>query len=430
MKNTSAYLRYLPAMITVVIIAALRFADAGSFQSRRCPGCAELPGDLSAGKLFGQTVFLEQNAEASGIMKAYDTSGSLLGYLVSTSEYAGHIKGYAGPTPILIAISREGTITGTRLLKNSETPAFDSLVRSSPLLEDLHGTHWKDAAFKDIDAVSGATFTSKAVTATVKHTLSRLELDDAGLKSDTKIASEKGSPEKHAGTPSDKQTRPDAGGVFTALVALCAFFAATTSLRKIRGIRTFILLISLIWLGFIRGELISADLISKWTVRGMFTGASAGLLFTAVLSVLTAAVKGKPLYCGYLCPFGALQEFINKYSPWKIRLPRKTFIFLSRLRYFLLFYIAVSLFFFPSMDLTETEPFTMFAFPSASAAVLLIAGVSLGLSLFLFRPWCSFLCPTGAFFEIFRKNSPIVPGKGYSEKPPCACSAPPIRKIE
>lgn len=52
-----------------------------------------------------------------------------------------------------------------------------------------------------------------------------------------------------------------------------------------------------------------------------------------------------------------------------------------------------------STSIAGYEPFSAFLFQHASTAVLIIAGLSLIISLFTPKPWCRFACPTGEMLK-------------------------------
>jgi hypothetical protein len=364
-------------------------------------------------EFFPEAVFIEKDEMFTSRMRVLGPGRGFLGYLILTSPFADHIVGYAGPTPVLMAKTGDGIILDARMLENSETPGFNAKVKSSGLLESLQGLHWRKVSQKEVDAVTGATFTSKAVIRSVRHTLTALEYASKTKKTG-EDPSEKISSESRLGGIVRSISRVSFGGLLAIIIASAAFFTAVTEFSGKQRVRTFILLMSLIWLGFARAELISIDLIVNWVVRGVFTGASAGLLIIAVATILVSATKGKALYCYYICPFGAMQEFAGKIFPAKIKISRNLFVVLSKIRYAFLLAIPAALFIFPSAYFSKVEPFTAFAFTTAGGLVFFIAGFSLFFSLFVPRFWCVFLCPTGAFFEIFRRSSSgKSPGKKY-----------------
>ncbi|MBQ5571773.1 MAG: 4Fe-4S binding protein, partial [Bacteroidales bacterium] len=115
---------------------------------------------------------------------------------------------------------------------------------------------------------------------------------------------------------------------------------------------------------------------------------------------------GKQFYCMYVCPFGACQELVGKINPkHKLKISPKVAKWLRYLRYVLLVVLGALLCTSLDISIENFEPFSAFKFQFASLAVLILAGVMLVLSIFINRPWCTFLCPTGAFFSLFMKNT-------------------------
>ena len=92
-----------------------------------------------------------------------DTKGNKLGTVLFSSPYSDNIKGFNGPTPLLIALDAEGRIKNVVLLENQETPFYAKLVVNGGLYDAWNGLTPDEALNKDVDAVSGATYTSNGV---------------------------------------------------------------------------------------------------------------------------------------------------------------------------------------------------------------------------------------------------------------------------
>jgi hypothetical protein len=314
-------------------------------------------------------------------LNVFDVDGRLEGRIISTSPHSDHIKGHGGPTPLLIGVDPDGIIAGVYPLANMETPMFLENVISSGLLGRFAGLHISEARDLEIDAVTGATLTSDAFVDTIKH-----RLFTAG---EVKYLSGK---------------KNNFHFILTMALVALALAACLFPMGKGDIFRLVVLGVSLIYLGFARGQLISIQVISEWIKRGVVTSSGAALFVIAVITIAVSIFKGKAFYCYYLCPFGALQEFAGKISPWKTCLSPGIARVLGKIRHALLILIAVLLLAGFAGDLTEFEPFTIFSFRSASVTVVVLAGVSLFMSLFVSRPWCNFMCPTGALLELFRKK--------------------------
>ena len=92
-----------------------------------------------------------------------DAKGSKLGTVLYSSPYSDNVKGFNGPTPLLIALDAEGRIKNVVLLENQETPNFAQRVVDGGLYEAWNGLTVDEALGKEVDAVSGATYTSTGV---------------------------------------------------------------------------------------------------------------------------------------------------------------------------------------------------------------------------------------------------------------------------
>lgn len=86
-------------------------------------------------------------------------------------------KGYGGTIKITVGVDSEGLITGVKIGDNSETPGLGSKAKDEPFISQFQGIAPKEALSvvknaktkdEEIDAISGATITSKAVTKAVQ----------------------------------------------------------------------------------------------------------------------------------------------------------------------------------------------------------------------------------------------------------------------
>lgn len=93
---------------------------------------------------------------------------------VNTATLAADVEGFNGPTPVEISVVK-GRIAGIRLLPNQETPSFLQTVIDSGLLKALDGKTVEDASKVKLDAVTGATFSSKAIIENIDRGLASLK---------------------------------------------------------------------------------------------------------------------------------------------------------------------------------------------------------------------------------------------------------------
>ena len=133
-------------------------------------------------------------------------------------------------------------------------------------------------------------------------------------------------------------------------------------------------------------------------------------LIDPILFVLWAAVAaivllwGRAVYCGWLCPFGALQELVNEIAR-KLKVPQYNLPFAVHERLWALKYLILLGLFGVSLEsmataeqLAEVEPFKTAItlrfdreWPFVTYAVLLVV-----VNLFTRKVYCRYLCPLGA----------------------------------
>ena len=84
-----------------------------------------------------------------------------------TENYCSDIIGFNGNIPLEINMV-DGKIASINILDNKETPGFLKKVTNSGMIEKFYGLTPREAVNLDIDAVSGATFSSNAIIKSVK----------------------------------------------------------------------------------------------------------------------------------------------------------------------------------------------------------------------------------------------------------------------
>ena len=81
--------------------------------------------------------------------------------VINTTTLCADVKGYADATPIKIYI-KDGKINKIKTLHNAETPKFWALIKKE-MMPKWEGMDVKEAAKAKVDAVTGATMSSKAL---------------------------------------------------------------------------------------------------------------------------------------------------------------------------------------------------------------------------------------------------------------------------
>ena len=133
------------------------FQDADSFEEMEV-GAVDAAGWAAAG--YGQETIDE-------VMRASDASGNLLGYVITVTTK----EGYGGDIQFSVGVRTDGTVGGMSILSISETAGLG--MRAEEVLkpqfagkqaEKFEYTKSGAVSESQIDAISGATITTNAVT--------------------------------------------------------------------------------------------------------------------------------------------------------------------------------------------------------------------------------------------------------------------------
>lgn len=100
------------------------------------------------------------HATAGPATPASQSAGDTL--IVNTTDLAKDVIGYNGTTPLEIKLV-DGVIVGVKALPNSETPRFFQRVQKSSIFTAPIGKKPAEVLDMQLDAVSGATYSSEAV---------------------------------------------------------------------------------------------------------------------------------------------------------------------------------------------------------------------------------------------------------------------------
>lgn len=90
--------------------------------------------------------------------------------VINTTELGKAIEGYNGPTPLKVYINKNKKVERIEFLKSMETPKYYVKVKKA-LLDKWNGLKIKEAKTLQVDAVTGATFSSEAVIQNVQLAL-------------------------------------------------------------------------------------------------------------------------------------------------------------------------------------------------------------------------------------------------------------------
>ncbi len=333
------------------------------------------------GKIFGHDL-RESRSQHADTPRQGDTLSVQPdgGIIVNTRPLAKDVSGYGGPVPLLIHVSKDGMVTKVEALPNSETPDF--FDRAKTLFGKWQGKTVDEAINEKVDGVSGATFSSRAIIENMRRGL-------AFAKHDSETA--------RASTATDGWTT---GGIAALMVALLgAIVPLFSHSRRWQRIQ---LALNVVVLGLWTGTFVSYALFMRLFAGGISL-ATFGSLAAPLVMVIVALVyplAGKHgYYCAHICPFGSAQELAGMLKRRKPRMSPRLSRALNTLRKVLWVVLMALMLTGTWTAWMDYELFTAFLFTSAPIAVTVVAVLFLVLSVWVPRPYCRFVCPTGTLIR-------------------------------
>ena len=181
--------------------------------------------------------------------------------------------------------------------------------------------------------------------------------------------------------------------LFVLALGTAAFFTKIVPLRWVS------LSVTLVLLGFLDGGFLSVSHITSgiWAGAGVYLR-DVPLLLIVTFTVVTTLVWGR-VFCGFLCPFGALQDLIDGVVPKRFKrpLPQSVHDRAVYAKYGVLGIIVVPALLGSQVSIYQYfEPFGTVFFLSPSLLLWAIAAAFLLASIVVPRFYCRYACPLGA----------------------------------
>lgn len=157
--------------------------------------------------------------------------------------------------------------------------------------------------------------------------------------------------------------------------------------------------VTLVYLGFVTGGFLSVSHITNTINLGpsMILG-DVPLLLMVLFTLITTLIWGR-VFCSTVCPFGALQDFISRFSPkrWQRSVPAWIHDRAIYLKYGVLALLVVMAVVQSSVSIFQYfEPFGTLFFYSSSVVLWTILVLILLASAVVKRFYCRYMCPLGA----------------------------------
>ena len=316
-------------------------------------------------------------------------------FVVNTKPLAKDVQGYGGPVPLKIHI-KDGRVAAVEAEPNAESPDFFN--RAKELLNHWQNKSVDEAMREEVDAVSGATFSSRAIIANMQRGLAYAK-QHGQWGEDGSVGA--------FGTSASPIEGGSAGALETSappIVALIAVLlgAVVPLFYNNRRLHLVQLAVNVVVLGLWIGTFVSYTLFLRIFAGGVSLstiGALASPLLMLIVALIYPLAGRSGHYCANICPFGSAQELAGKLSRRKLRITPRVLKLLSVLRNLLWGVLMALLLTGTCTAWIDYELFTAFLYSSASVWVIVLAALFLVLSVWVPRPYCRFVCPTGALVK-------------------------------
>ena len=337
---------------------------------------------LRDGRIFGHDL-RQTHAAVVSVAQGSDTlsvqpDGT---FVVNTRVLAKDVQGYGGPVPLKIHIDKDGRLTAIEAEPNAESPSF--FDRAKELFSRWQGKTIDEAMAEDVDAVSGATFSSKAIIRNVQRGLAYAKQRSQWGEDGSVGALETSAP-------------PIVALIAVLLGAVVPLFTNNRRLHLVQ------LVVNVVVLGLWTGTFVSYTLFLRLFAGGVSLsaiGTLAAPLLMLIVALLYPLAGRSGHYCAHVCPFGSAQELAGKLSRRKLRITPRVLRVLTALRNLLWGVLMALLLTGTCTAWIDYELFTAFIYSSASVWVIVLAMLFLVLSVWVPRPYCRFVCPTGALMK-------------------------------
>ena len=337
---------------------------------------------LRDGRIFGHDL-RQTHAAVVSVAQGSDTlsvqpDGT---FVVNTRVLAKDVQGYGGPVPLKIHIDKDGRLTAIEAEPNAESPSF--FDHAKELFSRWQGKTIDEAMAEDVDAVSGATFSSKAIIGNVQRGLAYAKQRSQWGEDGSVGALETSAP-------------PIVALIAVLLGAVVPLFTNNRRLHLVQ------LVVNVVVLGLWTGTFVSYTLFLRLFAGGVSLsaiGTLAAPLLMLIVALLYPLAGRSGHYCAHVCPFGSAQELAGKLSRRKLRITPRVLRVLTALRNLLWGVLMALLLTGTCSAWVDYELFTAFIYSSASVWVIVLAVLFLVLSVWVPRPYCRFVCPTGALVK-------------------------------
>lgn len=287
--------------------------------------------------------------------------------------------GWGGPAIVATKVDTLGKIEAVEVIEHKETPAFFSSLLKNEYFNQFIDKNLADSFSigEDVNAVSGATISSLGFNKAVGescHCLAKNEF--------------------HMDIPEEKTQLSFSDPAYLILLLFVIAYLGTRF-----GLGKFQILLqiaAILILGFMLNFPLSMSHISS-LLMGFFPSIESSIIWYILLVSITAMVLfvGKNFYCRWICPFGAIQELMNKISGISMAIHPQIKKWAKLSSGSIAWFSVCIIFITRNPAAGNFEPFAaLFSF-KGFGIIWVILPLLIFSSFFIKRMWCKYFCPVG-----------------------------------
>jgi hypothetical protein len=306
--------------------------------------------------------------------KLWDAEGKTLGYAT-----IGDSSGYGGKLSVLTVVEENGRIKSINLLQNSETPSYLSRVLQSGIMEKIAEKNIQ-GNWAEVDGVSGATVTTKAILAAVIKSTAQIGNQQLGM---------------------NILVQNEINITWKDWIVLGLMLLAIAGIAfRIRKLRPWVLVLAVVAAFLNNYSLTYSNFVSLLTGKlPLFIERLVWYIMVPGILLITL-IWGRNFYCSWMCPFGAVQEGVYKsLNLYEFSPSQRAKTKVARLRWPMLWLVAMLALLANNTGVTAYEPFSVFFDGSGITTQWIIMICVLIVCMAQMRFWCNSFCPVGSILN-------------------------------
>lgn len=299
-------------------------------------------------------------------------------------------QGYGGDLVMAVLVDSLGTIRDLKILRQGETPSFLKKVIQGGLIQDLKGLSHAHSftAGEEIDYVTGATYTSQAIVENARKGARDIAANQLGFE-----------------VQPEEEIRFSMGlpAISLVLLYVLALIGVYSRTRFKKALRWVTLFGGLIVLGFWFSVPLTLSRVNLFLL-GFWPDWHEHLYWYLLVFgfFLVLLFTRKNIYCAWICPLACIQDGLGLVGGARPRFSRRFNLVLAWVQRGVAWLAIVLALYYRNPVQLNYEIFGVSLSLTGATYLFVLTGIFLIASLFIKRPWCTYLCPITPLADLLR----------------------------